>query len=71
MVTEETVVIVEENVAAVPDKGKKVVYTSLVEKGFDLRHLGGQELSEADKIGAKRIWNILRLLAGIYALRRG
>jgi hypothetical protein len=49
MVAEETVVTAEENMAAVPDKGKKVVDTFSGEKGFDLRHLGGQELSEADK----------------------
>jgi hypothetical protein len=35
--------------AAVPGKGKEVVGASLEEKEFDLRHLGGQELSEADK----------------------
>jgi uncharacterized protein YkwD len=49
MVTEEIVVTVEENMAAVPDKGKEVVDASSEEKDFDLRHLGGQELSEADK----------------------
>jgi hypothetical protein len=49
MVTEETVVTAEENMAAVPDKWKKVVDTFLGGKGFDLRHLGGQELFEADK----------------------
>jgi hypothetical protein len=49
MVAEETVATVEENMAAVPDKGKEVVDASSEEKGFDLRHLGGQELSEADK----------------------
>jgi hypothetical protein len=49
MVAKETVVAVEESMAAMPDKGKKVVDTSLGEKGFDLWHLGGQELSEADK----------------------
>jgi hypothetical protein len=49
MVAEETGVAAEESMAAVPDKGKKVVDTSLGEKDFDLRHLGGQELSEADK----------------------
>jgi methylmalonyl-CoA mutase cobalamin-binding subunit len=49
MVAKETVVTAEENMVAVPDKGKKVVDTFLGEKGFDLRHLGGQELSEADK----------------------
>jgi hypothetical protein len=35
--------------AAMPNKGKKVVDTSSGEKVFYLRHLGGQELSEADK----------------------
>jgi hypothetical protein len=49
MVVVETVVSVEESMATVPDKGKKIVDTSLGEKDFDLRHLGGQELSEADK----------------------
>jgi hypothetical protein len=49
MVAEETGVAVEKSMAAVPDKGKKVVDTSSGEKDFDLRHLGGQELSEADK----------------------
>jgi hypothetical protein len=49
MVAEETGVATEESMAAVPNKGKKVVVTSLGEKDFDLRHLGGQELSEADK----------------------
>jgi hypothetical protein len=62
MVAEETVVVAEESMAAVPDKGKKVVDASSGEKDFDLRHLGGQELSEADKE---------RLSVGIYALRRG
>jgi hypothetical protein len=49
MVAEEIVVTVEESMASVPDKGKKVVDTSSAEKDFDLRHLDGQELSEADK----------------------
>ena len=49
MVAEETGVAAEESMVVVPDKGKKVVDTSLGEKDFDLRHLGGQELSEADK----------------------
>jgi hypothetical protein len=49
MIAEETVVTAEKNMAAVPDKGKKVVDTFLGGKGFDLRHLGGQELCEADK----------------------
>jgi hypothetical protein len=49
MVVEEAVVTAEENVAAVPGKGKEVADTSSKEKEFDLRHLGGQELSEAEK----------------------
>jgi hypothetical protein len=49
MVAEETGVVAEESMVVVPDKGKKVVDTSSGEKDFDLRHLGGQELSEADK----------------------
>jgi hypothetical protein len=49
MVAEEIVVTAEENMAAVPDKGKEVVDASSEEKDFDLRHLGGQELSKADK----------------------
>jgi hypothetical protein len=49
MVAEETVATVEENMATVPDKGKEVVDASSKEKEFDLRHLGGQELSEAEK----------------------
>jgi hypothetical protein len=36
-------VAVEENMAVVLDKGKEVVDASLGEKGFDLRHLGGQD----------------------------
>jgi hypothetical protein len=42
-------VTVEENVAAVLGKGKEVVDTSSKGKEFDLRHLGGKELSEAEK----------------------
>jgi hypothetical protein len=49
MVTEETVATTEENMATVLGKGKEVVDASSEEKSFDLRHLGGQELSEADK----------------------
>jgi hypothetical protein len=49
MVTEETVVAAEENMAAVPDKGKEVVDASSEEKDFDLWHLSGQELFETDK----------------------
>jgi hypothetical protein len=49
MVVEETVAPAEENMAAVPGKGKEVVDASSKEKEFDLWHLGGQELSEAEK----------------------
>jgi hypothetical protein len=49
MVAEETAMAAEESMAAVPDKGEKVVDTPSGEKDFDLRHLGGQELSEVDK----------------------
>jgi hypothetical protein len=42
-------VTVEENVVAVLGKGKEVVDTSSKGKEFDLRHLGGKELSEAEK----------------------
>jgi hypothetical protein len=48
MVAEETGVAAEERMAAVPDKGKKVVDTFSREKDFDLRHLGGHELFEVD-----------------------
>jgi DNA repair exonuclease SbcCD ATPase subunit len=49
MVAEETIATVEENVAAVPGKGKEVVDALSEEKDFDLRNLGGQELSEVEK----------------------
>jgi hypothetical protein len=42
-------VAAEESMVVVPNKGKKVVDISSREKDFDLWHLGGQELSEADK----------------------
>jgi hypothetical protein len=41
MVAKETGVAAEESMAAVLDKGKKVVDTSSGEKDFDLWHLGG------------------------------
>jgi hypothetical protein len=41
MVIEETVATAEENMAAVPGKGKEIVCASSEEKEFDLRHLGG------------------------------
>jgi hypothetical protein len=49
MVAEEAVATVEENVAAVPGKGKEIADTSSKEKEFDLRYLGDQELSEVEK----------------------
>jgi hypothetical protein len=49
MVAEETVATANENMAIVLDKGKEVVDAFVEEKDFDLRHLGGQELFEADK----------------------
>jgi hypothetical protein len=43
-------VVAKENVAATPsDKGKRIEDASLEDKDFDLRHLGGQLLSEEDK----------------------
>jgi hypothetical protein len=48
IVAEGTAVAAEESMAAVPDKGKKLLIL-LRERDFDLRHLSGQELSEADK----------------------
>ena len=42
-------VVVEKYVAAVTsDKGKKIEETSSESMNFDLRHLGGQQLSEED-----------------------
>jgi hypothetical protein len=48
-VTVETNVAPEETMATVPDKGKGIVKTPSHEGDFDLRQLGGQELSEEDK----------------------
>jgi hypothetical protein len=42
-------VVAEENIVAAPDKGKRTEGASSEDKDFDLRHLGGQELSEEDK----------------------
>jgi hypothetical protein len=42
-------VVAEKDVAATPsDKGKRIEETSSQNKNFDLRHLGGQQLSEED-----------------------
>jgi hypothetical protein len=49
IVAEEAVATTEEIVAAVPGKDKEVTDTSSKGKEFDLRHLWGQELSEAEK----------------------
>jgi hypothetical protein len=46
-------VVAEEDMAAVPDKGKRIDNTPSDEKDFDLRHLGGQELSDEDKLELK------------------
>jgi hypothetical protein len=46
-------VVAEENMAAVPDKEKKIDNNPSDEKDFDLRHLDGQELSEEDKLELK------------------
>jgi hypothetical protein len=49
MAAEETAAAVEEVMAAVPDKGKRIADVASEEKDFDLRNLVGQELSEAKK----------------------
>jgi hypothetical protein len=47
-------VVAEENVATTPsDKGKRIEDASLEDKDFDLRHLGGQLLSEEDRLELK------------------
>jgi hypothetical protein len=49
MAVEETAAAVEEVMATVPDKGKKIVDAASEEKEFNLQNLVGQELSEAEK----------------------
>jgi hypothetical protein len=49
MVVEETAAAVDEVMATVPDKGKKIADVALGEKDFDLWNLVRQELSEAEK----------------------
>jgi hypothetical protein len=49
MVAEEALATAEEIVVVVPGKDKEVADTSSKGKEFELRHLGGQELSEAEK----------------------
>jgi hypothetical protein len=46
-------VVTEENIAAVPNKGKRIEDASSEEKDFDLWHLGGQELFKEDKTELK------------------
>jgi hypothetical protein len=49
MPIKETSAAAEQVMAPVPDKGKGIAEGALEEKGFDLRNLVGQELSEAEK----------------------
>jgi hypothetical protein len=66
-------VVTEKDVAATPsDKGKGIEDTSSEDKKFDLRHLGGQQLSEEDISELnERVCHIMRLPARIHALRWG
>jgi hypothetical protein len=49
LATEETVVAVEEALAAVPEKGKEIFEDASKEKGFSFQNLVDQELSKAEK----------------------
>jgi hypothetical protein len=49
MPTEETSIATEQVMALVPDKGKGIIEAASEEKGFDLRNLVDQEISEAEK----------------------
>jgi hypothetical protein len=49
MAAEETAAAAEKVMAAVPDKGKKIVDAASEKRDYDLRNLVGQELSEAEK----------------------
>jgi hypothetical protein len=49
MPTEETSRAIEQVMALVPNKGKEIIEAASEGKGFDLRNLVGQELSEAEK----------------------
>jgi hypothetical protein len=49
MPTEETTAVVEQVMAPVPDKGKKIADAASEEKDFDFQNMVGQELSEAEK----------------------
>jgi hypothetical protein len=49
MAAEETAAATEEDMAAVPEKGKGIVEDTSEEKGFSFQNLVGQELSKAEK----------------------
>jgi hypothetical protein len=53
VVAEETNVAAEENMVVVPDEEKEIDNIPSDERDFDLWHLGGQELSEEDKLELK------------------
>jgi hypothetical protein len=53
VVAEKADVVAEKSMAAMPDKGKKIDDAPSEEKDFDLRHLGGQELSDEEKLELK------------------
>jgi hypothetical protein len=62
-------VVTEDNIATTLDKGKRIEDASSEDKDFDLRHLGGQELSKEDK-SELRVFYILWLPARNHTLRR-
>jgi hypothetical protein len=53
VVADKTGVAAEEDMTIVPEKGKKIDETPSKGKDFDLRHQGGQELSEEVKLELK------------------
>jgi hypothetical protein len=53
VVVHQTCVVAEGDICAVLEKGKKIDDTLSEGKDFDLWHLGGQELSEEDKLELK------------------
>jgi hypothetical protein len=59
MVAEEAVAIAEENVAALPGKGKEVADTSSKEIEFDLRHLGVKNCLRQRKRSWKNMENLV------------
>jgi hypothetical protein len=64
------VVAEKEVVTVVLDKGKNIDETSSEGANFNLRHLGGQQLSEEDISELKKICDILWLPARVNALWR-